>query len=239
MVLFGFGGFSNSARTVKRNVASAAVSEQGLVRLENQDHVLVDDLRYVYCVADGVGGGSEGARASEMVCRNIKMFLNECGTGFAARVAAVDKAVAEANSAIYSTARECGYKSMGSTVAVLVLDPANTRHVAVCHVGDSRVYRIRGGMPSTLTRDHRVAGSHGITRAVGMAPTVEPEWVEIESTSPSRFLLCTDGVHDVVSDPRLAAFVAAGAVDSAASRLSAEVVRCGAPDNYSFVIVSV
>jgi protein phosphatase len=72
-----------------------------------------------------------------------------------------------------------------------------------------------------------------------VAPTVEPEWVEIESTSPSRFLLCTDGVHDVVSDPRLAAFVAAGAVDSAASRLSAEVVRCGAPDNYSFVIVSV
>jgi serine/threonine protein phosphatase PrpC len=108
MVLFGFGGVSNSARTVKRNVESAAVSEQGLVRLENQDHVLVDDLRYVYCVADGVGGGSEGARASEMVCRNIKMFLNECGTGFAARVAAVDKAVAEANSAIYSTARECG-----------------------------------------------------------------------------------------------------------------------------------
>ena len=239
MVLFGFGQSANNESVGHRGVESSTVSETGLVRSENQDHVFVDESRYVFCVADGVGGGSEGARASEMVCRNVKMFLNDSASGFASRVAAVDRAVAEANSAIYSMARERGYKSMGSTVAVLVLDPANTRHVAVCHVGDSRVYRIRGGMPTLLTRDHRVAGSHGITRAVGVAPTVDPEWVEIESTNPSRFVLCTDGVHDVVTDPRLAAFSAAGSVQSAASRLSAEVLRQGAPDNFSFIIVSV
>lgn len=240
MVIFGFGsGSSGEDRVDTRKVESTAVSETGLARAENQDRVFVDASRYVYCVADGVGGGSEGARASEIVCRNVKMMLNDCAPGFAARVAAVDRAVTEANSVICAWAREHGYKTMASTVAVLVLDPANTRHAAVCHVGDSRVYRIRGGMPAQLTRDHRVSGMHAITRAVGAAPQVEAEWMEIESSNPCRFVLCTDGVHDVVSDARLAAFVAPGSVDSAAKRLSDEVIRRGAPDNFSFVIVSV
>ncbi len=241
MVIFGFGaGRPRVEHTPERRVESSVVSETGLVRGENQDRVFIDESRYVYCVADGVGGGSEGARASEIVCRNVKMMLRECAPGFAAHVEAVDRAVTEANAAICEFVREGGYRFMGSTIAVLVLDPANTRHAAICHVGDSRVYRIRGGMPTLLTRDHRAAGEpHGITRAVGAAPGVDPEWTEIESSNPSRFLLCTDGVHDVVSDARMAAFVAAGPVDSAAKRLSQEVLRRGAPDNFSFVIVSV
>ncbi len=65
-------------------------------------------------------------------------------------------------------------------------------------------------------------------------------WTELESTDASRFLLCTDGVHDVVSAGRLAAFVsAAPTLDAAAERIAADVVRHGAPDNYSFVLLGV
>ena len=66
------------------------------------------------------------------------------------------------------------------------------------------------------------------------------EWLELESTDSSRFLLCTDGVHDVVSAGRLAAFAsAAPTLESAAQRISADVVSRGAPDNYSLVLLEV
>ena len=240
MVLFGFGRESAKEAEAPPIVGAFAVSEPGLVRQDNQDHVFVDSERLVYCVADGVGGAKEGARASEIVCRNVKMMLAAAHSDFAARVEAVGQAVADANSAIFAHAREHGYDAMGSTVAVLVLDPANTRHAAICHVGDSRVYRIRGGMPQLLTRDHRrEAGANTLTRAVGAAETVVADWFEITSTNPSRFIICTDGVHDVESEMRLAVFVAAGPIESAAQRLSADIMRRGAPDNYSFVIVEV
>ena len=240
MVLFGFGRVDTDEVADSPRVRSFAVSEPGLVRQDNQDHVCVDEGRLVYCVADGVGGAKEGARASEIVCRNVKMMLAAAPPDFAARVEAVGQAVADANSAIFAHAREHGYDAMGSTVAVLVLDPDNARHAAICHVGDSRVYRIRGGMPQLLTRDHRrEAGANTLTRAVGAAETVVADWFEITSTNPSRFIICTDGVHDVEPETRLAVFVAAGPIESAAQRLAADIMRRGAPDNYSFVIVEV
>lgn len=240
MVLFGFGREHADEVDASLRVGAFAVSEPGLVRQDNQDHVFVDEERLVYCVADGVGGAKEGARASEIVCRNVKMMLAAAPSDFAARVEAVGQAVADANSAIFAHAREHGYDAMGSTVAVMVLDPKNPRHAAICHVGDSRVYRIRGGMPQRLTRDHRCeSGANTLTRAVGAAETVAANWFEITSTNPSRYIICTDGVHDVESEARLAVFVAAGPIGSAAQRLSADILRRGAPDNYSFVIVEV
>lgn len=243
MVIFGFG--KGAAKGVDDSVrgpcaSSYTVSETGLARAENQDHVFVDDARGVYCVADGMGGGEEGGLASEIVCRDLKMLVGGAEKGFDSVVAAVQKALEEANQAIYFYAKDNGLGVMGSTAAVLVLDPENPRHAAVCTVGDSRVYRIRKGMPELLTRDHRAAkGNNTLTRAVGVSEEVSTEWLEIESTSESRFILCTDGVHDVVSAARLAVFASAGPLPSAASRLSADIMKHGAPDNFSFVLVSV
>ena len=240
MVLFGFGRDDGAEAVISHRVSVCAMSKPGLVRKDNQDRVFVDEKRLVYCVADGVGGAEEGGRASEIVCRNVKMMLAAAPEDFTSRVEAVGQAVADANAAIFAHAREHGYGAMGSTVAVLVLDPANARHAAICHVGDSRVYRIRGGMPQLLTRDHRRgAGANVLTRAVGAAESVAADWFEITSSNSSRFILCTDGVHDVESETRLAVFVSAGPVESAAQRLSADIERRGAPDNYSFVIVEV
>ena len=247
MILF---GFRKREAVVPRELAheteavavkSVAHSETGLVRADNQDHLFVDDARLVYCVADGVGGGAEGARASEIVCANLKMVTYAAADTFKARTSAVQKAIEDANAALFAYAREKGVPLVASTVAALVLDPENPRHAAICNVGDSRIYRFRRGMPELLTRDHRAgAGSHALTRAIGAAESVRVEWTELESTDASRFLLCTDGVHDVVSAGRLAAFVsAAPTLDAAAARIAADVVRHGAPDNYSFVLLGV
>lgn len=247
MILFGFRKREAAApresahETEAVAVKSVAQSETGLVRADNQDHLFVDDARLVYCVADGVGGGAEGARASEIVCANLKMVTYAAADTFKARTSAVQKAIEDANAALFAYAREKGVPLVASTVAVLVLDPENPRHAAICNVGDSRIYRFRRGMPELLTRDHRAgAGSHALTRAIGAAESVRVEWTELESTDASRFLLCTDGVHDVVSAGRLAAFVsAAPTLDAAAERIAADVVRHGAPDNYSFVLLGV
>ena len=245
MILFGFRKGNASAPAAPADeaapVKSVSASETGLVRADNQDHIFVDDDRLVYCVADGVGGGAEGARASEIVCANLKMVTYAAADTFKARTSAVQKEIEDANAALYAYAREKGVPLVASTVAALVLDPQNPRHAAICNVGDSRIYRFRRGMPELLTHDHRAgAGSHALTRAIGAAETVCVEWTELESTDPSRMLLCTDGVHDVVSAGRLAAFVsAAPTLDAAAERLAADVVRHGAPDNYSFVLLEV
>ncbi len=246
MILFGFRKRERSSADAAPSseasrIRSAAMSETGLARADNQDHLFVDDERLVYCVADGVGGGAEGARASEIVCANLKMVVYAAADTFKARTSAVQKAIEDANAALYAYAREKGVPLVASTVAALVLDPANPRHAAICNVGDSRIYRFRRGMPELLTHDHRLGGgSHALTRAIGAAETVRVEWTELESTDSSRFLLCTDGVHDVVSAGRLAAFVsAAPTLDAAAARIAADVVRHGAPDNYSFVLMGV
>ncbi len=246
MILFGFRRRERASADVApaseaTRIRSVSTSETGLVRRDNQDHIFVDDERLVYCVADGVGGGAEGARASEIVCANLKMVTYAAADTFKARTSAVQKAIEDANAALFAYAREKGVPLVASTVAALVLDPENPRHAAICNVGDSRIYRFRRGMPELLTHDHRLGGgSHALTRAIGAAETVRVEWTELESTDASRFLLCTDGVHDVVSAGRLAAFVsAAPTLDAAVERIAADVVRHGAPDNYSFVLLEV
>lgn len=252
-------GFGRVDKTPAREPEAVFVSETGLVRADNQDNVLVAVARGVFCVADGMGGGAEGAKASATVCHELKLMTHAAGETLAARVDAVRSSLEDANAAIYEYATSSGIGKMGSTAAVLALDPENRSRAAVVHVGDSRVYRMRGGLVSLLTRDHSVgrelsdfagarAGelrarsnplSHVLTRAIGVQPSVRCDVREVDVRPGDRFVLCTDGVHDVVSDARLGVFAAVGNLESAASRIADEIVRGGAPDNYSFVLVGV
>lgn len=240
MILFGFGARKTEAVPTEPSVPmfrSVSVSETGLVRAENQDHVFADDEHGVYAVADGVGGGSEGAMASEIVCRNLKMWLAGEVSDFVSVVDAVGSAIREANAAILAYREEAGYEMMASTIAVLVVDRTNPHHAAVTHVGDSRVYRIARGMPSLLTHDHRLtAEEHDLFRAVGASDRISVDWLEINGGA-ARYLLCTDGVHDVSTMSRLGVFASVGAIEVAAERLKRDVLKHGAPDNFSFVLV--
>ena len=230
-------GFFKKGKVDPPSLEAVFVSETGLVRRDNQDNVLVSVGRGVFCVADGMGGGAEGAKASDVVCRELKMTMHVAEEDFYSRVSAAQNALVDANFEIFSYARERGFDQMGSTAAVLVFDPSDHARAAVIHVGDSRVYRIRGGLAERLTRDHRVLGGNTLTRAVGGAATVRSDLREIEVRRGDRFVICSDGVTCVVNDARLAVFACGGTLERAAERLAAEIVKAGAPDNYSFVLV--
>ena len=244
-------------RKKRLRTACVTASETGLVRKDNQDSVFVDGAKSVFCVADGMGGGSEGATASRFVCDEIAKITD--AETFSERLKAADAAVAAANDRIRAYAKERDFKQMGSTAAVLLLDPSDSRRAAICHVGDSRIYRIRRRKAELLTHDHTIGGqlgdltegvlsagfksrtnplAHVLTRAIGSADKVEGEWRKIDIDSGDRFLICSDGVHDVVSDARIGSMISGSDDLAMASRnLTDEIVRGGAPDNFSYVMI--
>ena len=248
--MFGFG------RKKKLKTGCLTVSETGLVRKDNQDSVFVDRAKTVFCVADGMGGGSEGATASRFVCEEIEKLV--AAKTLAARMEAVEAAVVAANERIRAYAREREFKQMGSTVAVLLLDPSDSRRAAICHIGDSRIYRIRRRKAELLTHDHTIGGqlgdltkgvlsagfrsrtnplAHVLTRAIGGADKIEGDWKKIDVADGDRFLICSDGVHDVVSDERIGTLLSQTYdIGTAATRLKDAVIGNGAPDNYTYVI---
>ena len=249
--MFGFG----KKKRLKTGCLTA--SETGLVRKDNQDSLFVDKAKSVFCVADGMGGGSEGATASWFVCEEIAKVV-EAKT-LAARMEAVEAAIVAANNRIRAYAKERDFKQMGSTVVVLLLDPSDSRRAAICHVGDSRIYRIRRRTAELLTNDHTIGGqlgdltkgvlsagfksrtnplAHVLTRAIGAMDKVEGDWKKIDVADGDRFLICSDGVHDVVSDARIGVILSCpGGLKESSRRLTEEVVRHGAPDNFSYVMV--
>ena len=239
-------------------VACVTASETGLVRKDNQDSLFVDAARTVFCVADGMGGGSEGATASRFVCEEVEKAVASA-TDFAARARAVDAAIGAANARILAYAEEKGFKQMGSTLAVLLIDPEDGRRAAICHIGDSRVYRVRRGSAELLTHDHTIGGqlsafatgrqavslksranplSHILTRAIGVDQEVAGEWRKIDVEDGDRYLVCSDGVHDVVSDSLVGEILTVErGLKAASKRLAEVVVRNGAPDNYTYLII--
>ena len=118
--MFGFGRVDKAPASEPEAVF---VSETGLVRADNQDNVLVAVARGVFCVADGMGGGAEGAKASATVCHELKLMTHAAGETLAERVDAVRSSLEDANAAIYEYASASGIGKMGSTAAVLALDP--------------------------------------------------------------------------------------------------------------------
>ncbi len=243
-------------KRVDLTIDYATVSERGLVRGDNQDAVLVDAAQTLFCVADGMGGGAEGATASRFVREELAKISGKVMTELRS---SLDRLIVAANARILRYAQDKDFRQMGSTVALIVRDPADSRRVAVGHVGDSRVYRVRGGSAELLTADHTIGGqlssmasgdmaeslrnrkhplAHVLTRAIGVVEKVEVEWLEADAAVGDRWLVCTDGVHDVLADSLIGEVLAvAPDPKAAAKRLEEEVVRAGAPDNYSYVIV--
>lgn len=238
-----------------------AATDRGLVRRDNQDSFVCDAPRAFLCVADGMGGGAEGATASRWVCDGLSAACLAAGDDVVAREAAVGKALKEVNSRIRSYAKEHAYRSMGTTVAGLVANPGDVTLARVFHAGDSRIYRLRYGRLDLLTRDHTVGSelgsamaagdddaqaqalrarsnplSHILTRAVGTEMTVRPEWKTVDVQRGDRFLLCSDGVHDMLDDSSIASLLASASTPRVAvARIEAEVRKAGAHDNYTIL----
>jgi len=204
------------------DVRVAAESHPGRSRAQNEDRFHADPVRGVFVVVDGMGGQAGGARAAEIAIDAVRRRL-ERETGSVPE--RLREAIASANEAIYDEARiRPGLSGMGCVLTALVI--AGER-VFAGHVGDTRLYKLRGGQMVKLTRDHSPVGDledggrigeqeamrhprrNEVWRSVGGTShrPEDPGFIDIveDTAEPdAAFLLCTDGLTDMVDDALIA-----------------------------------
>jgi len=237
-------------------------SDIGRVRTHNEDAVHIDPLRGLAILADGMGGYNAGEVASgmatELLCGALEQswaVARQDGRDAAWRAA--EAGIAHANNAVYVAAQsQSQYAGMGTT---LVMALFHGDAMTVAHVGDSRLYRLRGRVLALLTRDHSLLqeqldrgiikaeeARHAqhknlVTRAIGVDPDVEPEIASHALRPGDIYLLCSDGLNDMVEDADIAATLSARARDlgAAATALVQRANDGGGHDNVSVILVRV
>ncbi|MCF6354339.1 MAG: protein phosphatase 2C domain-containing protein [Candidatus Polarisedimenticolaceae bacterium] len=242
-------------------LSAAARTEIGLVRENNEDAVRLLPEEGVVVLADGIGGHKAGEVASEMAVQGIAGFLvdqlQQGVDGNSPVQAWLPQAVAVANRAILDMSKQfITHAGMGTTV-VAGLFIRNRLFYA--HVGDSRLYLLRNGRLTPLTRDHtmlqslmdsglfktaqeaRAAGisSSQLTRGVGLGVQVDVECSRIELEPDDTYLFCSDGLTNMVTDGMLGAVIQESLpnLSRAADLLLELALEQGGTDNISLALV--
>jgi type VI secretion system protein ImpM len=222
--------------------ASAAVTDVGRVRDENQDAFVERTDDGLWLVADGMGGHQGGRLASQLVAERVS------GVPTTGDVTALARDVAAAVIAANDELRRRGDAQPGfdggSTVVALCMRGGEG---IVLWAGDSRLYRLRGGEVLRLTCDHSVgeevgsapSDAHMLTRAVGGADLLELEELRLEVRPGDRFLLCSDGLYGDLNPEEIAALLATGDCAAAARGLIALALERGGGDNATAVVIAV
>jgi protein phosphatase len=230
----------------------ATLSDTGRRRLRNEDAFVCDPP--LFAIADGMGGAQAGEVASRLAAASIAE--GERGGQGETDVAELVRA---ANARVYRHAVEDPtVAGMGTTVTVAMVDAASGS-VVIGHVGDSRAYRIRDEQLQQLTADHSLvaelvrtgrltpeqAVGHPhrsvITRAVGTEPSVDVDTFTLKTEHGDLYLLCSDGLTDMVPDAEILALAdAAGREpDDVARRLVEAANRAGGDDNITVVVFEI
>lgn len=192
-------------------------TDTGKRRKENQDAYLLLDKESLFIVADGMGGHKGGQVASKLAVETIgsafesKNFEAAAHENIALEASELARAVQMANTAIFTAAKgKPELEGMGTTV-VAARFADNGQRLYVAHVGDSRCYRVRGGVMRQMTSDHTMAdygvtgpeGAH-LSRAVGVWPTVPIDVVMAIPEVGDLYLICSDGLTKMVSEGTIA-----------------------------------
>lgn len=235
----------------------AAESDTGRIRSNNEDRVHCDPERGIFLVVDGVGGHAAGEKAADVALSMIRTRL-ERQTGTAGE--RIREAITVANNEILRLSRSNPeWAGMACVLTVAMVDGDS---VAVGHVGDSRLYKIRGGRIEKITHDHSPVGEredkrdlsevdamrhprrNEVYRDVGSEEHTPDDRDFIESIRipfepDSALLLCSDGLSDQVPSDRIRELVErhAGEPQTAARELIAAANQAGGKDNVTVVIV--
>lgn len=184
----------------------------------------------LFAVADGMGGHAAGDVAAQ--------------TALAALLDALpgqplDTAVAAANRAVFDRAQaEPDKLGMGTTLTVVQL--AGESEFLCAHVGDSRLYRLRNAELQQLTRDHSIPRTSMLTRAVGTQADVEIDIFRASLTPHDRFLLCSDGLTNMVADEDLRTLLAQDKpLDGICRDLVDAANRNGGIDNITVIVIEI
>ena len=253
---------------LSQSLQTASLTDPGRVRDHNEDCIESRPDIGLYVLADGMGGYNAGEVASGMATSLISDGVQESWVGRdVARLGRDDakalserlirEQIARANSAIFTTSQnnpECA--GMGTTLVVCLFFD---NFLTVAHIGDSRLYRLRGEAMEQVTRDHsllqeqidsgiitpeqakKAAHKNLVTKALGIDPTVEPEIHEYPTKPGDIYLLCSDGLCDMVDDEDIGMTLQTlgGNLKLAAQQLVQMANDNGGKDNVSVILVRV
>ena len=246
----------------------ASCTDPGMVRSHNEDSIATDAANGLVVLADGMGGYNAGEVASGMATSVIVSEMRQVlestqpnqidprtNQTIAARL--VREQVLRANSSIYQAAQnQPQYAGMGTTLVVALF---YDNRVLVAHLGDSRLYLLREGALRQLTRDHSLLqeqidsglltaeqaknAQHKnlVTKALGIDPSVEPEIHEYQTRPGDLYLVCSDGLCDMVEDNEISMALQAlgGNLKLAAQQLVQMANDNGGRDNVSVILVRI
>ena len=226
-----------------------AKTDKGRVREQNEDSYGFKNQLFV--VADGMGGHQAGEIASAIAVTTILAmdFEDQVETE-------LERAIIKANDAIlHEVDQHPELSGMGTTVATMVL---NNRNVYIAHVGDSRIYHFAGGQLEQLTKDHSLVAElvkngeiseseakhhpqrNILTQALGSRGEVKIEFQSLELKAGEKFLLCSDGLSNMVDEQTIATILQINEDPQVlAERLVAKANENGGSDNITVILVEV
>ncbi len=239
-----------------------SATDTGRARNNNEDSVAVDETSHLVVLADGMGGYNAGEVASGMATSFIKAELGRWLAEASDNASdtdvrrAMDICVDNANRAIFNAANSNPqYAGMGTTLVVGVFRDGR---LLMGHVGDSRGYRLRGGRLAQITHDHSLlqeqidsglitaeqaafsANKNLVTRAVGVEDTVLLETHLHDVLPGDTYLLCSDGLSDMLDDESIAQLLqSSDALTEVAAALVDAANDAGGKDNISVVLARV
>lgn len=234
----------------------AGQTHQGMVRTNNEDSIAVYPEIGLAILADGMGGHQAGEVASGTTVEIIHRYFTDKLENADAVLDGgnVIEAIELANTAVFEMSKQkTEYSGMGTTVVVAYF---NNKNLHIGHVGDSRLYRFRNDVLEQLTEDHSVVQelvSRGfmsreeanasmnknlVTRALGIDAVVNAALTETTCEKDDIYLLCSDGLSDVVNDESIQAVLAEqrDTLNKAIEGLIQQANDAGGPDNISVLL---
>ncbi len=236
----------------------SGMTDPGLVRSSNQDAYHVDPQGRFFIVADGMGGHAGGQEASNIATTSIRQYLEEHWETDLATSDMLQRALVLANKEILKDQKQHPDRGdMGTTIVVLTFRTDKDDQPWCAHVGDSRLYRLRGPKIDALTEDHTwIARAvregeltidqsrnhpwrHVLSQCLGREDMHRIDVQPVEAQPGDRFLLCSDGLTEELPDTIIAAHLKSiRAVESAAQALINSAKKHGGRDNITVVIVT-
>ncbi|VAW68542.1 Protein serine/threonine phosphatase PrpC, regulation of stationary phase [hydrothermal vent metagenome] len=213
--------------SLKDKIIITGMTHEGRVRDHNEDSIASNPELGLLVLADGMGGHKGGEMASAIAVDTIMQYLSatlptispgktDPKTGYSLESMALEAAIKEANQKIYDASQSnTKYEGMGTTVVVLLF---YDNRLSLAHVGDSRLYRMRGQLLEQMTRDHTLIqelvdrgfytkkeareslNKNLVTRAVGINTSVDIDLLEEVTLVGDTYLLCSDGLTDMIND---------------------------------------
>lgn len=244
-----------------------AQSDPGMARPNNEDSVMANVPCGLAVLADGMGGYNAGEVASGMATALLGAELKKAfdirspdardASGKSWAHVALENEIAHTNSVIYRAAQsQPQYAGMGTTLVISVF---HNNKLTVAHIGDSRMYRLRDGAFEQITRDHSLLqeqidsglltreqarysrNKNLVTRAVGVDAEVLPEIHDYDVLPGDIYLLCSDGLNDMVEDDEIgmALGMLSANIEVCATQLIQMANDNGGRDNVSVILVKV